>query len=176
MRARPRLPRRATRKRRRPQPLSKTRASRRRERAISILILFHSAHCCSRFARRRPQSHRCSRRAQGKAAVTRARLTTMRAATTGRPTYAAIAFPIRSVAAAHDPAISRMAWQIVACNDSMERSTGRCSPCRPAAHKEGKWRRGAGAGTRAALTVIVHDTSRRRVSHDGFVRLSVSMR
>ena len=69
---------------------------------------------------------------QGKSAVTQARLAAARAAATGRPRYAAIAFPMfRSVPAAHDPVASRMAWQIVACNDSMERSTGRCSPCRP---------------------------------------------
>jgi hypothetical protein len=61
---------------------------------------FHSAHRSSRFARRRLQSHRCSRRAQGKAAVTQARLTAARAAATGRPRYpargryaAGIAFP-----------------------------------------------------------------------------------
>ena len=59
---------------------------------MTILSRFHSAHRSSRFARRRLQSHRCSRRAQGKAAVTQARLTAARAAATGRPRYAAIAF------------------------------------------------------------------------------------
>ena len=125
---------------------------------MTILSQFHSAHRSSRFARRRPQSHRCSRRAQGKSAVTQARLTAARAAATGRPRYAAIGIAFPTILNRFSIRCTRIPKKIFGCPELLRTVS---SDARMDAERSGSLRCVVGINCQPELRILLDHTAGR---------------